>query len=236
VLVHLTGAVICALILGVTLYEKLAHGAWLTVVITGGLVALCFLVRRHYRRVAEAIRSLDKTAVNFVLSSPSRAGPHLTHRLDPSQSTAVILVSKYGGLGTHTMMQVLEDFPGHFKQIVFVGVATVDANVLKDQQELDKCQMALKGGLQRYVQLARRLGVSASFEMALGTEVTTKAVPLCAELARRYAQTVVFGGRLILSRDPWYQRLLHNDSAYAIQRRLQELGVPMLVMPTCLDG
>ena len=134
------------------------------------------------------------------------------------------------------MMQVLKDFPNHFKQIVFVGVATVDANVLKDQHELEKCEMALRGGLQRYVQLARRLGVPASFEMALGTEVTTEAVPLCAALAQRYAQTVVFGGRLILSRDPWYQRLLHNDNAYVMQRRLQEVGVPMLVMPTCLEG
>ena len=235
-LLHGVGAVICALILGVTLYEKLAHGAWLTVVITGGLVVFCFLVRRHYRRVGEAIRRLDKRAMTFALASQPTSVAAPAHKLDPALATAVILVNKYGGLGTHTMMQVLKDFPGHFKQMVFVGVATVDAHVLKDPHEMDKCQMELRGALQRYVHLARRLGVPASFEMAMGTEVTTAAVPICAELAQRFSQTVVFGGRLILSRDPWYQRLLHNGNAALMQRRLQECGVPMLIMPTALES
>ena len=30
----------------------------------------------------------------------------------------------------------------------------------------------------------------------------------------------------------WYQRLLHNQTAYSLQRRLQWDGVPMVILPT----
>ncbi len=40
--------VVCSFILVVNLFEKFAEGAWLTVVVTGTLVAICMLIKRHY--------------------------------------------------------------------------------------------------------------------------------------------------------------------------------------------
>jgi hypothetical protein len=37
--------------------------------------------------------------------------------------------------------------------------------------------------------------------------------------------------KLIFQRDSWYQRLLHNETAAAVERRLQFAGLPMIVMP-----
>jgi hypothetical protein len=42
---------------------------------------------------------------------------------------------------------------------------------------------------------------------------------------------VFFAGKLIFQRDSWYQRLLHNETAAAVERRLQFAGLPMIVMP-----
>ena len=35
------------------------EGGWVTVVITGGLIAVCYIVRRHYERVSKAIEQLE---------------------------------------------------------------------------------------------------------------------------------------------------------------------------------
>src|SRR5207245_929314 len=40
--------VLCSFILVVNLFEKFLEGAWLTVVVTGALVGLCMLIKRHY--------------------------------------------------------------------------------------------------------------------------------------------------------------------------------------------
>ena len=41
----------------------------------------------------------------------------------------------------------------------------------------------------------------------------------------------VTGPKLVFQRETWWNRVLHNETAFAIQRRLQWLGRPMLVMP-----
>jgi hypothetical protein len=50
-LLFTAGGVLCATILLTTLYEKFAQGGWITVAITALVIALCFLIRRHYRSV-----------------------------------------------------------------------------------------------------------------------------------------------------------------------------------------
>ena len=67
--------------------------------------------------------------------------------------------------------------------------------------------------------------------MALGTDVVETAEQLCREVSREFPWATFFGGRLIFQRDRWYQRLLHNETALAIQQRLQWAGRTMVLMP-----
>ena len=46
---------------------------------------------------------------------------------------------------------------------------------------------------------------------------------------------MIFAGKLIFRRERWYQRLLHNETAFAVQRRLQLDGIPMTVLPARLS-
>src|SRR6059058_3901875 len=57
--VHVVGLTLCLFILTVTVYEKFDEGGWVTLALTGGLIACCFLIRRHYRNVHDNLRRLD---------------------------------------------------------------------------------------------------------------------------------------------------------------------------------
>src|SRR6185369_13324403 len=57
--IHGTGLVMCVSILTVTLMEKFSQGGWITLLITGSTVALCFAIRGHYDGVRKRLRSLD---------------------------------------------------------------------------------------------------------------------------------------------------------------------------------
>lgn len=45
-------------------------------------------------------------------------------------------------------------------------------------------------------------------------------------------QTTVFAGQLTFQKDSWYQHLLHHQTTYALQRRLQWEELPMVILPT----
>lgn len=40
-----------------------------------------------------------------------------------------------------------------------------------------------------------------------------------------------FAGKVIFERERWYQRLLHDETALAIQKRLQWAGETMVILP-----
>ena len=42
-------------------------------------------------------------------------------------------------------------------------------------------------------------------------------------------------GQLIFEQDTVWNRMLHNETAFVIQRRLQHVGVPMVVLPVRLN-
>ena len=60
IVVHIVGFVVCVTILTVTIYEKFSEGGWLTLVITGVVIAVCYLTKHHYLKVRQGARELDE--------------------------------------------------------------------------------------------------------------------------------------------------------------------------------
>ena len=89
----------------------------------------------------------------------------------------------------------------------------------------------MQDSLDKYVSAAKGLGLAATSMMGVGHEPVAVAEELCQQLAREYNRAVFFAGKLVFQRERWYQRVLHNETAYAIQRRLQWDGLPMVVLP-----
>jgi len=54
---------------------------------------------------------------------------------------------------------------------------------------------------------------------------------LSLEVAKEFPRVVFFAGKLIFEKERWYQRFLHNETAYQLQRRLQFAGLNAMVLP-----
>jgi hypothetical protein len=50
-------------------------------------------------------------------------------------------------------------------------------------------------------------------------------------LWRTIRRTTFFAGKLVFSEENFLTRMLHNQAAFAIQRRLQLKGLQMIVLP-----
>ena len=225
--IHVVGLTLCLTILIITLFEKFLEGGWLTLLVTSGFVALCFLIRGHYRGVQSHLARLDQD----LALTESLFGNVARDALDPNQPTAVILVGSYGGLGIHTLLHVHRSFPKQFRNMVFVGVGVIDSGAFKGRDEIDALRANTEDGLRKYADLARRLGFAATYRVAVGTEAVSEAEKLCLEIRQAFSRCIVFAGQLIFQRDRWFERLLHNQTAFSIQRRLQWHDMTMVILP-----
>ncbi|HZZ86659.1 MAG TPA: APC family permease [Anaeromyxobacteraceae bacterium] len=224
--VHGIALALCLAILAGTIYEKAEQGGWVTLAVTGVLVGVCFLIRRHYTVVKQNLARLNEI-MNALPAHPT--GEH--HQLDPKLPTAVMMVGGYSGLGIHALLTVQRLFPGHFKNYVFVSVGVIDSATMKGVEEVDHVREKTEQNLKRYVDLGRRLGLAADYRMAVGTEAVTEAEHLAIQIAREFPRSVFFAGKLVFEQEKWFQRLLHNETAYQLQRRLQFAGLNAMVLP-----
>ncbi|KDA53007.1 amino acid transporter [Thermoanaerobaculum aquaticum] len=220
------GFSLCGSILIITVVEKFRQGGWVTLAVTGCCIGLAFLIKRHYRGMAGKLAELDRT-LGTIPAGEEKVAPSL----DPGKPTAAFLVASYSGLGVHTVLNALRFFPGHFRNLVFLSVAVVDSGAFKGEGELAKLRQRQEAMLAEYVALANRLGFAATSRLGVGTDVVAAAEALCLEVLREFPRTVFFAGHLIFRRERWYHRYLHNQTAFALQKRLQWQGVPVVVLP-----
>jgi len=220
------GFLLCGTILIVTTVEKFAEGGWVTLLVTGSLIALCFVIRAHYATVTEKMRRLGDGLMDLPpVKTPASGEP------DPRKPVAALLVNSYGGLGIHTLLNIFRTFPGQYKGVIFLTVGVVDSGAFKGEGAVDDLQRETQEMLERYVALARSLGLPATGKMLVGTDVVAEGEKLCLNVAHEYPRVTFFAGKVIFQREKWYQRLLHNETAAAIQKRLQWDGLTMVVLP-----
>ncbi|OGD28843.1 MAG: amino acid transporter [Candidatus Aminicenantes bacterium RBG_19FT_COMBO_65_30] len=224
--VHLVGLTLCLTILIVTILEKFTHGGWLTLIITSVVIALCYLIKGHYNRVRRGVRELDDMLVDIPHKGTYNAEP-----ADPKEMTAIQLVSGYSGFGVHTFLSIIRGFPGLYKNFVFVSVAEVDVGAFKGAEAVGHLIMANKESLKKYVDLARRLGFPAESRQDTGIDVVATGSALCQSVAREFPKSTVFAGQTVFRRPGIINRILHNETAFAIQQELRWKGITTVILP-----
>ncbi len=157
------GLFLTGLILVFTLALKFLEGAWVTVLITGSAIALCFAIRRHYEQVRAALRKLDDTLIN-VAFPPDVCAPAAADRASP---TAVLMVSGFNGVDSHSLLSIQRTFPGYFRNVVFVQVGVVDSSRFKGRREIRHLEKAVLDDLEEYKGFARNMGVYAEARHAM---------------------------------------------------------------------
>ncbi|MFA7402839.1 MAG: APC family permease [Pelobacteraceae bacterium] len=224
--VHLVGLLLCVTILAITTYEKFAEGGWMTLVITSLVVGLCYMIKGHYVRVKQGMKDLDETLLDVPLSSHGEPPA-----IDRNAPTAIQLVSGYSGFGVHTLFSILSTFPKTYKNVVFVSVAMIDSGSFKGAEEVEALEASVNTGMEKYVAMAHKLGFAAEYRTVLATDVVESAVDLCKQVAEEFPRSTVFTGQLTFRLEKFYHRLLHNETAFAIQRRLQWDGLTTVILP-----
>jgi amino acid transporter len=224
--IHVIGLVLCVSILTVNVFEKFSEGGWLTLAVTAALIAVCFAIKRHYGEVRSNLARLDD-----VLGALPRTAHRAVRQLDPSAPTAVLLVGHYSGLGVHSLLTIQRLFPNYFKNFIFVSIGVIDSATFKGIEEVEEVRRKTERALKDYVSTAHSLGLAADYRMNVGTDAVAEAEEICVQIAKEFHRSIFFAGKLIFQRERWFQRLLHNETAYKLQRRLQFAGLNAMVLP-----
>ena len=224
--VHLTGLTLCATILTITVIEKFTSGGWMTLLITSGVIGVCYLIRRHYADVTKRIRELDEMLMALPFTDAMNQEP-----VDPKKMTAIQLVTGFNGFGVHTLLSIVRNFPNLYKNIIFVSVAVADSGSFKGAGGVEALKESTENALKKYVELARRLGLPADHRFDVGTDVVESASLLCEKIAEEFPRSTFFTGQLVFHHVRFFHKLLHNETAFAIQRRLQWDGMTTVILP-----
>lgn len=222
---HIVGFVLCFGILLMVIVDKFDDGGWLTLSITAILVALCFLIKAHYKMVKENLHRLNDILGGLPASHSMGLQP-----LDKQAPTAVMLMADYSGLGVHQLLTVPRLFKTHFKNYIFISVGVIDSAV-KGAMEVQRVSERTEESLKKYVDLARRLGLNADYRMSVGTEAVAESENLCKKVFKEFPNAIFFAGKLVFQDEKWFHRFLHNETGYQIQRRLQFSGMNAMVLP-----
>ncbi len=129
------------------------------------------------------------------------------------------------------MLSIQTLFPRVYRSYLFVQVGVIDSASFKGASEIEELRKQTISDLGKYVAFARRLGFRADSRFAVGTEAVEQVVRVCQEIREELPRSIFYLGQLIFENDRFYYRLLHNDTAFAIQRRLQFEGLQAIVLP-----
>jgi amino acid transporter len=228
--IHIIGLLLCLTILIITVYEKFGEGGWVTLVITSFVIGLCYLIKGHYDKVRVAMRKLGEMLSDIPSSSPYNNDP-----VDPEKMTAILLVSGFSGFGLHTLLSIVRYFPHVYQNFVFVSVAEVDSGSFKGIAEMEALKASVTKDLMKYVKVTRQHGLPGDYRTDVGTDVVDSATDLVERTVKEFPKSTVFTGKLVFRYENPFQKILHNETAYSIQRRLQWNGIPTMVLPIRVD-
>jgi amino acid transporter len=234
--IHIIGFCLCFTILMIMVIEKFAEGAWATVLLTSLCIALCYTIRNHYKKIGQKIKHIEHR-VKAVTKHPEKHA--LEHKgktvpeFDPKKPTAAILVGGYSRLGRRSLLAVLRFFPNTFHNIVFISIGVINSEFFK-KGEVDSIEKRTEETLKGYCSVANRLGLPARYAFRVGTDVVSEASELCLDVSKQYPHAMFFAGEIIFEHPTWFDRILHNETAYAIQRQIRFAGLPMVILPLVL--
>ena len=75
------------------------------------------------------------------------------------------------------------------------------------------------------------MGTYSEYRLAVGTDLIQELEGISLDLAKEFRRAVVFTGQLVFQRENLFTRSLHHETAFSIQRRLQFLGIQVVILP-----
>lgn len=236
--VNAVGLALCSFILVAVTILKFLEGGWITIFITCALVGLCLLFKKHYNHIETLLKRMD----NLVTIARSKDNSNIPRLMgakdglpvpacDPKAKTAVLLVNGFNGIGLHSLLAIIRMFGGIYKNYIFVEVGIVDAGTFKGVEEIESLKANVQSQLDEYVTFMNHNSYYAEGMMSLSHDVVDGCSDLAGRVVERFPQAVFFMGQLVFPEETILSRLLHNNTVFAVQRRLYHKGIPFLILP-----
>lgn len=122
-------------------------------------------------------------------------------------------------------------FPRHFKNYIFLSVGIVDVKCFTGQEALAQMRGDVDETLQYFVDYCHQYGLAAKGYSAFGTDPVEEICKVSETIAKRYPNCIFFASKLIFENDNWMLRVLHNETAVALQRQLHLQGQELVILP-----
>ena len=223
----LLGVIVTTSILIVLIIGKFDEGGWVTLIITGGVIALCLTIRWHYDETREQLRKIDSlfSTRGGIEDTPNPPA------LDAQKPTAVFFVGKNRGVSMHALLWVRRLFGEHFKNYIFLSAGEVDAQSYNGPGALRTLRYEIENSLRYYVNFCHAHDLAAKSECAFGTDPAAELTRLAQETIKAFPNAVCFASKLIFAHDNFFTRWLHNQTALALQQRLHLQGIQVVILP-----
>jgi hypothetical protein len=92
-------------------------------------------------------------------------------------------------------------------------------------------KMEANVALTYFVNFCNSKGWAAKSYLRLGTDPIDEVTRLSDQVHEDFPNAIFFASKLIFAQENWLIRLLHNQAALAIQRRLHLHGLQMVILP-----
>ena len=227
----LIGTIICFAILLVTVTSKFTSGGWVAVAIMVCVVSVCLFIRRHYEGIYTKLQAIDQLLTRTIHLDPNSPSPIF----NAEEPTAIFLLGKSRGAGLHTLLWVQRLFPDHFKNFVFISVGVVDVESYGGDEALAKMQKQVEANIRYFEQFSQQHGIAAQSVCAYGTDPVEKLSEIALRLSNDLPQSIFFASQLVLEHDNWLTRGLHNETAFAVQRKLHLYGIKLVILPMKIE-
>jgi amino acid transporter len=233
-LVSGSGLVLCTFILLSVIILKFFEGGWITLLITGILVAAAVSIKKHYNNTHKQLQRLNQQ-IRIEKFLPAEGQLIEPCEYDPQSKTAVLLVNGFNGLGIHSLLTIVRLFGKEFRNFVFVQVGIIDAGTFKGAEEMDHLQQKTSSDIHHYVQYMNSQGFYAKGFTFVGLDIVEEMEKQTEGILKRYPSVVFFGGQLVFPSESRMNRWLHNYTVFALQRMFYLKGIPFVVLPIRLS-
>jgi hypothetical protein len=158
-----------------------------------------------------------------------------SEKINYEDSTAVILVSGYSGIGLYSLFELLKTFHNTYKNFIFISVGIVDADSFHNHEHLEQMKVNLEMDLGKYKYLIKQLGCHVEYQFSIGTDVAEEVEKMVPDIIKKYPNSTFIGGQLIFDGTYRISRILHNFTIFSIQRRLYKHGLTTVIIPISLE-
>ena len=226
------GLILTVFILIMITVIKFGEGGWITLIMTGSLIAVAASIKRYYYRTQRLLKRLDKLVYTVEeYQDKSLDGKQGEPHFNETSKTAIILVNGFNGMGLHTLFSVIRLFGDTFKNFIFMEAGMIDAGSFKGTDAIEALKEKITADLSRYENYMRKQGFFVTAYSAVGAHVIDEISAMAGNIYKKYPNCIFFGGQIVFNDESYLDKFLYNHVTFAVQKRLHQEGMPFMVMP-----